>query len=115
LKSVRDDLRAWLTTAGLPAPEREATLLACSEAVANAMEHGYGNDGRGLVEVRAVLYDDAVELTVLDRGTWREPDPRSDRGRGITLIGSLMEQVSVEHDGGTVVTMRRKRQPGGAP
>jgi serine/threonine-protein kinase RsbW len=113
LKSVRDELRAWLTGWGVPALDRDAVLLACSEAVANAIEHAYASDGVGQVHVGAAIVDDAVELTVHDRGTWREPDPRSDRGRGLPLIATVVDDVSIVNDGGTTVTMRRTLQRGG--
>jgi serine/threonine-protein kinase RsbW len=108
LRSVRDDFRAWLAAVPLPPLDLDALVLACSEAVANAMEHGYGNDGLGLIEVRAALRDDAVELVVRDRAGWREPAPGGDRGRGLALIRSLMDKVTIERDGGTVISMRRK-------
>jgi serine/threonine-protein kinase RsbW len=108
LKSLRDDLRTWLGGTKLAGPDRDAVVLACSEAAANAMEHAYGNDGRGLVEVWAAESSGTVELTVRDRGGWREPGPHGDRGRGLALIASLMDEISIDRDGGTVVTMRRR-------
>jgi anti-sigma regulatory factor (Ser/Thr protein kinase)/GAF domain-containing protein len=110
LKSVRDELRAWLVASGVPSLDRDAVLLACSEAVANAIEHAYGSDGVGKVHVGATLGDGSVELTVHDRGAWREPDAESDRGRGLPLIETVVDTVTVVHDGGTTITMRRALQ-----
>lgn len=115
LKSVRDELRTWLVAAGVPPLDRDAMLLACSEAVANAIEHAYSSDGVGMVHVGAAVSGDpaqgpagcSVELTVHDRGRWREPDPNSDRGRGLPLVRTVVDDVTVVHDGGTTVTMRR--------
>ncbi|MGC9671187.1 SpoIIE family protein phosphatase [Planosporangium sp. 12N6] len=108
LKGLRDDFRAWLDTVPVGDDEREALLLVCSEAVANAIEHGYRGDRHGVVSVRAELTGGVLELTVRDRGSWRVPDPRTDRGRGLSLMRSLMDRVLVEHGAGTVVTMRRR-------
>jgi serine/threonine-protein kinase RsbW len=107
LKSVRDELRSWLVAAGVPPFDHDAVLLACSEAVANAIEHAYGADGEGQVHVRAAIVGGAVELTVHDRGRWQEPDPRSDRGRGLALIETVADEVTIAYDGGTTVTIRR--------
>ena len=43
-------------------------LLACSEAVANAIEHGYRDDPFGQVEVVATVSPEAVEIRVADHG-----------------------------------------------
>jgi PAS domain S-box-containing protein len=115
LKSVRDDLRAWLATVPVSGGDCDALLLGCSEAVANAMEHGYGNDGKGAVEVWAESQPGSIVLTVRDRGTWQSPDPDTDRGRGLILIRAMMTDVSVVHDEGTTVTMRRVLTSDGAP
>jgi PAS domain S-box-containing protein len=122
LKSVRDDLRTWLVAHDVPPLDRDALLLACSEAVANAIEHAYAADGVGMVHVGAAVYGDpatdlagsAVEVTVHDRGRWREPDPHSDRGRGLPLIRTVVDDVTIVRDGGTTITMRRALRGGGA-
>ena len=111
LKSVRDDLRTWLVAAGVPALDQEALVLACSEAVANSIEHAYASDGVGVVHVGAAFSDEpagrSLELIVHDRGIWREPDPFSDRGRGLPLIRTVTDDVTIVRDGGTTITMRR--------
>ncbi|GIJ52608.1 SpoIIE family protein phosphatase [Virgisporangium aurantiacum] len=111
IKSVRDDLRTWLAGFGVPALDQEALVLACSEALANAIEHAYASDGDGVVRVDAAVTDEpagrSVELTVHDRGRWREPDPRTDRGRGLPLIRTVVDDVTIVRDGGTTITMRR--------
>jgi serine/threonine-protein kinase RsbW len=112
LKSVRDELRGWLVANGVPALDRDAVLLVCSEAVANAIEHAYGSDGVGEVHVGAAMLDGSVELTVHDRGHWQDPDPNSDRGRGLALIETVVDDVTITRDGGTTVTMRRRLQGG---
>jgi serine/threonine-protein kinase RsbW len=118
LKSVRDDLRTWLVAAGVPALDQEALVLACSEAVANSIEHAYGSDGVGVVHVGAAVTDEpagrSLELTVHDRGMWREPDPLTDRGRGLPLIRTVVDDVTIVRDSGTTITMRRALRERGA-
>jgi serine/threonine-protein kinase RsbW len=107
---LRKDLRSWLVGHRVDEESAEAVLLACSEAVANAIEHGYRADPFGMVEVIATVTPDAVEIRVADRGTWRPAPADVSRGRGLQLIRQLMDQVSFERGNGTSVTMRRMRE-----
>ncbi|HET6530882.1 MAG TPA: SpoIIE family protein phosphatase, partial [Actinoplanes sp.] len=107
---LRKDLRGWLHTHAVDEESAQAVLLACSEAVANAIEHGYRDDPFGRVEVTATVSPDAVEIQVTDRGTWRTTEPDDARGRGLQLIRQVMDYVAVDHDGGTTVVMRRTRR-----
>ena len=94
--------------------ERKAlSVLAASEAAANAIEHGYGSDGTGVVVVSVRLDDDVVRLTVRDKGGWREPPAPGDRGRGFRLIEAVMDDVSVDRSAGaTVVRMTQSTRAG---
>jgi serine/threonine-protein kinase RsbW len=106
---LRKELRGWLTAHAVDDDSGHAVLLACSEAVANAIEHGYREDPAGVVEVAARVLPDAVEIQVRDRGSWRPERSEIARGRGLDLIYQLMDEVSVDRDEGTTVTMRRTR------
>jgi serine/threonine-protein kinase RsbW len=107
---LRTDLRGWLTTHGVDEETAQAVLLACSEAVANAIEHGYRDDPFGQVEVTATVSREAVEVRVTDHGTWRPDRTDGVRGRGLQLIRQVMDDVSFDHGAGTTVTMRRTRR-----
>ncbi|MGK5685031.1 SpoIIE family protein phosphatase [Actinoplanes sp. URMC 104] len=107
---LRADLRGWLTAHGVEPVCRDAVLLACSEAVANAIEHGYRDDPFGMIDVVATVTADAVEVRVTDRGTWRGPVTDVARGRGLQLIRESMDQVLFDRGDGTTVTMRRGRR-----
>ncbi|GAB2593479.1 hypothetical protein Aab01nite_36100 [Paractinoplanes abujensis] len=107
---LRADLRAWLVAHEVEPECRDAVLLACSEAVANAIEHGYRDDPFGMIDVVATVTDDAVEVRVTDRGTWRGPVTDVSRGRGLQLIRESMDQVLFDRSDGTTVTMRRGRR-----
>jgi serine/threonine-protein kinase RsbW len=108
---LRKDLRNWLSAHEVDQETAQAVLLACSEAVANAIEHGYRDDPFGVVEFAATVSADAVEIRIADRGTWR-PAGAGDavRGRGLQLIRQVMDHVGIERGGGTIVTMRRTRK-----
>ncbi|GAA0812369.1 SpoIIE family protein phosphatase [Spirilliplanes yamanashiensis] len=109
IKAVRTDLKGWLEFRGVDEDSADALLLALSEAVANAIEHGYRDCADGTVTVTATQLGDEVILRVADKGTWREPRPDDPaRGRGLFLIGKLTDQMEINTDGGTTVTMRRQ-------
>ena len=95
---------------------------AVSEAVTNAIVHGYGG-GEGTVRLHATLFeDDLLRVDVIDAGrgienvelartpffTTCEGDERS--GMGFTVMESFMDAVKVRSrpGKGTVVTLRRK-------
>ena len=107
---LRADLRGWLVAHDVEPDTRDAVLLACSEAVANAIEHGYRDDPFGMIDIVATVTADAVEVRVSDRGTWRGPVSDVARGRGLQLIRESMDQVNFDRSDGTTVTMRRGRE-----
>ncbi|HEX8629083.1 MAG TPA: SpoIIE family protein phosphatase [Catenuloplanes sp.] len=109
IAALRRELRGWLAANAVPEDSQEALLLACSEATANAIEHGCQRDRSKRVSVAATLRSDTVELCVRDEGSWRAPVADPVRGRGLLLIGKMMDEVTVERRGtGTTVTMRRR-------
>lgn len=97
---------------------------AVSEAVTNAIIHGYGS-GRGTIRIHAAFEDDGTMLIdVIDRGrgiedveharqpfyTTSESDERS--GMGFTVMESFMDAVEVYSSLGHGTTVRLvKRMP----
>lgn len=107
---LRKDLRGWLVSHDVDDQSTQAVLLACSEAVANAIEHGYRDDPFGIVDVTATISADAIEVKVTDRGDWKGSASDVSRGRGLQLIRQVMDQVTFDRTDGTTVTMRRTRR-----
>lgn len=100
-------MQDWLR--GCPLPERTAfdVLLATDEACANAIEHGHRGDG-GTIRLRATLDAAGVRIVVSDHGRWQRPvhDPHPVRGRGLSMIRSLIPEVKITgSDHGTTVEM----------
>ncbi len=116
--AARTRLTAWLAAHGWPRAQQDDLVLAVSEAVSNAIEHGYGVRpgvaGRpGVVEVRAeiVTADDnerRVELTVRDRGVWRAaPRRRAHRRHGIPIMKACVAECVIDGTAsGTTVVLR---------
>ena len=108
LAVLRRALADWLEKAGCPVDARHDAIVAISEVAANAVEHAYAFDGAGVIGVEARLGTDGeLDVTIRDEGTWRDPRPDSDRGRGLPIVGAIMEDVTVRsNQRGTVVRMR---------
>ena len=103
--------------------EIDDVKTAVSEAVTNAVIHGYEN-GNGIIAVEAEAQEDGRILTVriADRGTGikdvkkpMEPmytsDPSGERsGMGFSFMEAFMDEVEVESEPGkgTVVTMKKR-------
>ncbi|BBZ28465.1 histidine kinase [Mycolicibacterium madagascariense] len=114
LAGTRTALRTWLTRADMKADQVQDVLIATGEAVANAIEHGHRNSPGGTVTLRATALADRVLVTVVDTGVWKTPRPDVDitRGRGVTLMKALMQDVSIVPDAnGTTVHMYSRIAP----
>jgi stage II sporulation protein AB (anti-sigma F factor) len=101
--------------------EIEEIKVAVSEAVSNAVIHGYRQQS-GDIELIMNLYEGKVEYTVIDHGRGipdidlaRQPSYSSDperMGLGLVFMESFMDELSIESevDHGTVITMTKKLQ-----
>ena len=114
---------ASLTTQFDPTIEEISDIkTAVSEAVTNAIVHGYA-DMAGFVSLECRIYEGGIiEIVVADRGCGiadihkaREPlfttQPEMERsGMGFTVMETFMDEVAVESElgRGTRITMRRK-------
>ena len=119
LASMRALLRRWLRQTDGSEEDVAEILIAAGEAAANVIEHG-GSDAP--FEVAGMLDGDEVDITVTDRGRWRDKGPERGGGRGLVLIRELMDEVEVTRaDEGTTVRMKRRLRSlgvakgGGAP
>jgi anti-sigma regulatory factor (Ser/Thr protein kinase) len=109
LAGARKVIREWAARVRLSRTRLDRLLLAVGEAIGNAMEHAYLGMRRGVIDLYLDL-DGAGRLTgwVRDYGRWRESDTAAEavrhRGRGLSLIRGVMDQVEVvrDQDGTTV-------------
>jgi PAS domain S-box-containing protein len=106
LARLRRRLGRFLHAAGASEEETYEVILTISEAAGNAIEHAYG-PGDASFRVQAVVEDAELVVVVRDSGRWRD-QRGDDRGRGLSIIEGLMEQVEVVREAhGTTVRMRR--------
>ncbi|HEX5564400.1 MAG TPA: anti-sigma F factor [Sporosarcina sp.] len=96
-----------------------------SEAVTNAIIHGYESDGKSMVTIHAVIDENKVTMTVEDKGGGifdvqqaMEPmfttKPLMERsGMGFTIMESFSDNLSVESSigNGTVVRFEKMFSP----
>ena len=111
LSSVRTALGTWLGSQGVDSPTTRDVVLATSEVIANAAEHGAGGGAENFVRLRAEVVEDAeslpqIVITVEDEGQWRPGHPSTERGRGLGIIRALVDDVTIHRDGGTTVVLR---------
>lgn len=83
---------------------------AISEAVTNAVIHGYGNDPDGTITIHGAIYDGQLEVIVEDHGVGIENIPQAlqpgfstvpDRlGLGFSFMQSFMDTIEVRSQPG---------------
>lgn len=113
LSAMRRELATWLVERGVDELTRDDVVLAASEAVANAAEHGSGLRADEEVVLAAQLEQhpdrpDEVVVSVRDLGRWRTGTSSHERGRGLQIIRALVDDVRVEDNDGTTVVLRRR-------
>lgn len=111
---------AFCTEQGFTFTEIEEIKVAVSEAVSNAILHGYGGDERGVVELTMTVVDDILELTVKDEGIGIEDVAKAMEpayssleermGLGFVFMSSFMDSLDVTSapKEGTLVRMRKR-------
>jgi anti-sigma regulatory factor (Ser/Thr protein kinase) len=87
----------------------DSVLLAVSEAITNAVIHGYRGDASGVVEVQGRADSGGLTVIVSDGGVGMSPNPESPGiGLGVPLMIRFADRVTFDAvaGGGTRVTMR---------
>jgi serine/threonine-protein kinase RsbW len=116
LAGLRQAARACLR--GVAREAADDVVLALNEAATNAIL--YGSDGGQPVQVVVRVDDDVIHASVLDHGPDLPAEPPTDadtdalavRGRGLWLLGRLVDEVRLERVRlGTRVTLRRAIGP----
>ena len=107
LRDARHRLGTWLTALGATGQDAFTLQHAIGELLTNAIEHAEAGTGATVSLTATLTSDGAVEATVTDRGTWREPRRQPHRGRGLALATQLVETLGVSHGAhGTVAHVR---------
>jgi len=120
---VRSALACVLTREEWPADSAGRVLLASTEALTNAIEHG--STGGGAVEVELTVTGERADIRVLDQGRpgshlpvvpSEPPPPSAIRGRGLIIISRLSDGLELKrHGAGTEVDVSFLRDRAGDP
>lgn len=98
----------------------EEIKVATSEAVSNAIIHGYQNKGEGIIRLLATLFEDSLVIEIIDEGVGiadinqaLQPAFSSDperMGLGFVFMQSFMDSVDVDStvDKGTRVKLEKR-------
>jgi two-component sensor histidine kinase len=76
----------------IPAPDAAPLALIVTEAVSNALRHGFGDGRPGLVRVAMAQADGQLRLEVADDGAGL-PEGPAPKGFGMTMIQLLVQQL----------------------
>lgn len=118
---ARTAVGVFATQLDLTVDELADIKTAVSEAVTNAIVHGYANS-KGMVEVICRLTNNEIAITVTDTGTGIEnielamqplysgTDDEDRSGMGFTVMESFMDTLHVDSapGKGTTITMTRR-------
>lgn len=112
---VGEAIRAFGERAGLTAGDAGFLELAVVEAVNNAIEHAYGEQPGGRIEVRCTIDGDTVTAEVYDEGppidegvieprglegyTADDRESLPEGGRGLAIMRGIFDEVAVERVG----------------
>jgi anti-sigma regulatory factor (Ser/Thr protein kinase) len=95
--SVPRARRALVDFAEQHGADSEAVAIAVSEAVGNALVHGYRDGTSGHVTVRGEIDGKHLLVTVIDEGVGMSPNPADPGlGLGLPLIGRVADSVEIE-------------------
>jgi len=110
VRLLRRRLTQWLGGDDLDADVIEDLVMAASEALENCCDHAYsGGHGAGTMTLTASQADDRLVITVADDGSWQlEGAETGHRGRGLTMMRELVDDVAIEvGPGGTSLALTR--------
>lgn len=115
LRAARHDVLTWLSGRGADEATLQKAALIVSELATNALQAAPGQTYRvsiGLVDAECAeisVRNQANGARPPDRDRWRFADRSSLRGRGLAIVSSLSEDVTVDADHDEVVVTARVR------
>lgn len=119
---VRLTISGLANRMGFAFDEIEDIKIAVSEAVTNVVNHAYTDGEKGQVRIGCNIFEDRMEITVVDQGKSFDVDSISknlgpvdgksvdqlhEGGLGLFLIDTLMDKVEISSEAGVVVMMTK--------
>lgn len=115
--TARHAVANFARSCGFAASEVMDIEIAAGEALANAIQHGQRREG-GTFVIRCECFQDRLTIVIRDsgRGFRQTAPPAADailglpsRGFGITLMRTLMNEVTYSDNGSSVKLVRRRQ------
>ena len=124
LAAIREFITHAAEAAGLDERAVYAVQMAVDEACTNIIEHAYGGEGRGDIEITWRISTDRLTVILHDYGHPFDPTgvpppdlgaslaDRNTRGLGLYFMRRLMDEVEFEFtpDSGNVLTMVKYKE-----
>ena len=126
LSAIRDYVVEIAKRAGFQDFDLYAVELAVDEACSNIIEHAYGGEDKGNIELTCNLTDDGLKIILRDKGVPFNPtivpepnfglqiDELRPGGAGLFLMRKMMDEVSFDFSrtSGNVLTMVKYKKDG---
>lgn len=124
LAIISDFVVDYATRLGFQERGVQAVQMAVDEACTNIIEHAYGGEGKGDIELLCQQHQQGIKVVIKDTGNPFNPDsvnppdleaPLEERdigGLGLFLMRKLMDDVhfSFESGGNTLVMIKKRGQ-----
>lgn len=123
LARIADFVTTAAADACLDAKAVYAVQMAVEEACTNIIEHAYGGEGKGQIQIACIPKTEGLQIIITDQGVAFDPDqiPRLDttaslsernrRGMGMFFIYNLVDRVDYQFETphGNQLTLFKKR------
>jgi serine/threonine-protein kinase RsbW len=105
LARIGDFVEKFAADIGLDGRSTYALQMAVDEACSNIIEHAYGGEGKGRIEIEFLVIEEGVQVVIKDWGLPFDPDTiaapnllapleeRQEGGLGLFLMRQLMDEV----------------------
>ena len=125
LAQIADFVTQAATQAGLDDKGCYAVQMAVDEACANIIEHAYGGEGEGKIQLACQAQAEGLQVTISDQGIPFDPEQipeldtkaplteRSRRGMGLFFIYKLMDRIEYKPNtskGNQLILFKRRVQ-----
>ena len=123
LAQIGDFVTQAADQAGLDDKAVYAIQMAVDEACTNIIEHAYGGEGNGNIQIACLPQPEGLQITITDHGQPFSPDhipqldttaplsERNRRGMGMFFIYNLIDQVDYQFDtpqGNTLILFKSR-------